>query len=126
MQKEVVSQILRVTEKMLILFVLTTLLGFENTMGAGKSQDSIQLDRKVEQLLSRMTLAEKIGQMTQIDRRYFKNGSDIKVYNLGSLLSGGGSAPANNVASSWVDMYDDYQSYQQQGDVLALDASDYT
>jgi beta-glucosidase len=30
-------------------------------------------------------------------------------YNLGSLLSGGGSAPATNTASAWADMYDSFQ-----------------
>lgn len=100
--------------------------GFQNGIGAGKNQDSIQIDRKVEQLLARMTLAENIGQMTQIDRRYLKNESDIRVHYPGSVFSGGGSTPADNAAASWADVCDDYQSYAQHGDVLALEASDYT
>ncbi|MDW7679220.1 MAG: glycoside hydrolase family 3 N-terminal domain-containing protein [bacterium] len=68
------------------------------------------VDERVEDLLSRMTLDEKIGQMTQADRRYLDNESDITTFALGSLLSGGGSAPANNSPSSWADMYDNYQS----------------
>jgi len=68
------------------------------------------VDERVEDLLSRMTLDEKIGQMTQADRQYLSNESDITTYALGSLLSGGGSAPANNSPSGWADMYDNFQS----------------
>lgn len=54
----------------------------------------------VEDLLSRMTLAEKIGQMTQADRVALDPG-DIKNYFLGSVLSGGGSVPGVNTPDSW-------------------------
>lgn len=64
---------------------------------------------KVEQLLSRMSLDEKIGQMTQAERNAITNIKDIKTYYLGSLLSGGGSSPSINSAQSWADMYDSYQ-----------------
>ena len=67
------------------------------------------IQERVEQLLSQMTLDEKIGQMTQAERNALTNLSDIKTYFLGSLLSGGGSAPANNSAQGWADMYDLYQ-----------------
>lgn len=68
----------------------------------------------VEELLSRMTLDEKIGQMTQADRGALTSEQDIKNYFLGSLLSGGGSAPSDNSPSGWADMYDRYQSYALQ------------
>lgn len=64
---------------------------------------------RVADLLSRMTLDEKIGQMTQVERTALTTQSDIATYNLGSLLSGGGSAPATNTATGWADMYDGYQ-----------------
>ncbi len=67
------------------------------------------ISEKVEQLLSNMTLDEKIGQMTQAERNALASIKDIKTYYLGSLLSGGGSAPSNNNAQSWADMYDNYQ-----------------
>jgi beta-glucosidase len=74
-------------------------------------QDPTQpVSARVSDLLSRMTLDEKIGQMTQVDRQYLSTQSDIATYNLGSLLSGGGSAPATNTASSWADMYDSFQA----------------
>ncbi len=64
---------------------------------------------RVADLLSRMTLEEKIGQMTQVARDYIANPSDIAVYGFGSILSGGGSGPDNNTPKDWVDMIDGYQ-----------------
>jgi beta-glucosidase len=64
---------------------------------------------RVADLLGRMTLDEKIGQMAQVDRGFLTTQSDIATFNLGSLLSGGGSAPATNTAAGWADMYDSFQ-----------------
>ncbi len=50
-------------------------------------------DAKVRELLSQMTLEEKIGQMTQAEQDALKDINDIEKYSLGSLLSGGGSDP---------------------------------
>ena len=63
----------------------------------------------VENLLNKMTLEEKIGQMTQVDRQFLSNISDISTYGIGSLLSGGGSTPKVNEPKAWADMYDMYQ-----------------
>ena len=66
--------------------------------------------------LSKMTLDEKIGQMTQASKNALTTPSDITTYYLGSLLSGGGEGPngAGGTASQWADMYDNYQSYALQ------------
>jgi beta-glucosidase len=63
--------------------------------------------------LSKMTLAEKAGQMTQVANTYITNKNDIATYGLGSVLSGGGGGPngAGGTATQWADMVDDYQSY---------------
>jgi len=66
---------------------------------------------KAKNLVAEMTLDEKIGQMTQVDHRYLEQKSDIKTYFLGSLLSGGGSAPDTNNPRSWVSMYNEYQDF---------------
>ena len=63
----------------------------------------------VETLMGNMTLKEKIGQMTQVDRQFLNDISDISKYGFGSLLSGGGSTPATNEPKAWADMYDSYQ-----------------
>ncbi|WOL20663.1 hypothetical protein Cni_G29468 [Canna indica] len=65
---------------------------------------------RVNDLLSRMTLAEKIGQMTQIER---ENASDqvLTDYFIGSILSGGGSVPAPRAsAKDWMNMINQFQS----------------
>ena len=66
--------------------------------------------------LSKMTLAEKAGQMTQVANSYISNKNDIATYGLGSVLSGGGGGPngAGGTATQWADMVDDYQSYALQ------------
>lgn len=67
-------------------------------------------DKKVRELLAKMTLAEKIGQMTQAEQVELKAG-DIEKFFLGSLLNGGSSDPkAGNSLSAWTDMYDGYQT----------------
>src|SRR3954454_19122108 len=63
---------------------------------------------RVDDLLSRMSLDEKLGQMTQAER-LAASPSDVATSRLGSVLSGGGSAPSPNTASAWADMYDGYQ-----------------
>src|SRR4051812_8465861 len=66
--------------------------------------------KRVQDLLSRMTLAEKIGQMTQAERANVgADGSKITTDNLGSVLSGGGSVPSPNTPTAWADMVDQYQ-----------------
>lgn len=66
-------------------------------------------DPQVNDLLARMTLDEKIGQMTQAERGSLNDG-DIGAYYIGSVLSGGGSGPAVNEVQAWADMYDGFQS----------------
>jgi beta-glucosidase len=61
-----------------------------------------------------MTLDEKIGQMTQADRAYLRSEADIRTCFLGSVLSGGGSAPPDRTAPGWAEMYDRFQSIALQ------------
>ncbi|WP_433010722.1 glycoside hydrolase family 3 N-terminal domain-containing protein [Kribbella sp. CA-294648] len=64
---------------------------------------------RVKDLLARMTLAEKVGQMTQAERNALRSKSDIATYALGSLLSGGGSVPTPNTPAGWAAMIDSFQ-----------------
>ncbi|KQW53541.1 beta-glucosidase [Nocardioides sp. Root1257] len=66
--------------------------------------------QRVDDLLGRMTLAEKIGQMTQAERIDVDADPSLITTNaLGSVLSGGGSVPASNTPEAWADMVDRYQ-----------------
>lgn len=67
-------------------------------------------ETRVNDLLARMTLDEKIGQMTQAERSAVTGNSQIRDLFLGSILSGGGSAPAENSPTGWADLYDALQS----------------
>ncbi|KAB2594947.1 lysosomal beta glucosidase [Pyrus ussuriensis x Pyrus communis] len=64
---------------------------------------------RVGDLLSRMTLEEKIGQMVQIDRSV-ASADTMKTYYIGSVLSGGGSAPLPEAsAEDWINMINEFQ-----------------
>ncbi|GAA2305456.1 hypothetical protein GCM10010149_64080 [Nonomuraea roseoviolacea subsp. roseoviolacea] len=65
--------------------------------------------QRVADLLGRMTLEEKVGQMTQAERQALAAPGDIATRLLGSLLSGGGSTPTPNTPKAWADMVDAFQ-----------------
>ena len=72
-------------------------------------EPSASVADRVADLLERMTIEEKLGQMMQIDRRYVHDETHLATFHLGSLLSGGGSAPEPNDAKTWADMVDRFQ-----------------
>src|SRR4051812_39091794 len=79
--------------------------------GPAYQNSKLPVRDRVADLLSRMTLAEKVGQMTQAERAdVTADPSDITTFGLGSLLSGGGSTPAENTPEAWADMVDAFQS----------------
>jgi len=61
----------------------------------------------VEERIVRMDLAQKIGQMTQAERMACTP-EEVTQYHIGSILSGGGSAPGANRPADWVAMNDAY------------------
>ncbi|MFF9770871.1 glycoside hydrolase family 3 N-terminal domain-containing protein [Streptomyces sp. NPDC014636] len=65
--------------------------------------------KRVADLVGRMSLAEKAGQMTQAERGAMTAPGDIAAYDLGSLLSGGGSTPTPNTPEAWAKMIDAFQ-----------------
>ncbi len=69
----------------------------------------LSVRKRVADLVSRMSLEEKAGQMTQAERGAIGAGGDIASYDLGSLLSGGGSTPTPNTPAAWAKMIDGYQ-----------------
>jgi beta-glucosidase len=95
--------------------VFTALLLFWAVLGTSDAdyllyKDPAQpVEARVTDLLGRMTLAEKVGQMTQIERLVAT--PDVLRDNfIGSLLSGGGSVPRKGAtAQEWQAMVDDFQ-----------------
>ncbi|WP_406333069.1 glycoside hydrolase family 3 protein [Streptomyces sp. NBC_00203] len=69
----------------------------------------LPLKKRVADLVSRMSLEEKAGQMTQAERGALTAQGDIATYDLGSLLSGGGSTPTPNTPAAWAKMIDAFQ-----------------
>jgi beta-glucosidase len=69
----------------------------------------LPVDARVADLLARMTLDEKIGQMTQVSNQAVLPG-DISGYSLGSILSGGDGTPPENSIAGWAAMIDGYQA----------------
>ncbi len=68
----------------------------------------LPVEERVSALLSEMTLAEKIGQMTQVEKNSIREG-DITRYFIGSILSGGGGYPDPNTPEAWASMVDAFQ-----------------
>ncbi|MFI8192648.1 glycoside hydrolase family 3 N-terminal domain-containing protein [Streptomyces sp. NPDC085946] len=64
---------------------------------------------RVADLLSRMTLDDKLGQMTQVEKDALVPQSDLASYRIGSVLSGGDSTVSPNNAQTWADTYDSLQ-----------------
>ncbi|WP_279634614.1 glycoside hydrolase family 3 protein, partial [Streptomyces bobili] len=64
---------------------------------------------RVGDLLSRMSLDDKLGQMTQIEKDSLLPQSDLAAYRIGSVLSGGDSTVSPNNAQTWADTYDSLQ-----------------
>jgi len=92
------------------------------------SIDPLPLDKdietKIDKILPKLTLEQKVGQVIQGDSD-FVTPEDVKKYRLGSVLSGGNSAPGPlNYADtkSWLDMADKYYnaSVDDEGVEIAI------
>jgi beta-glucosidase len=81
-----------------------------NAHGLPYLNASLPMAQRVSDLLGRMSLADKVGQMTQAERGAVGNGADVAKYRLGSVLSGGGSTPTPNTPTAWADMVDQFQT----------------
>uniref|UniRef100_M4DUE6 Beta-glucosidase n=1 Tax=Brassica campestris TaxID=3711 RepID=M4DUE6_BRACM len=67
------------------------------------------LGARIRDLMNRMTLQEKIGQMVQIERTV-ATPEVMKKYFIGSVLSGGGSVPSPKATpETWVNMVNEIQ-----------------
>lgn len=68
------------------------------------------LEDQIQSLLNNMTLEEKVGQMIQAEIKTISP-TQVREYNIGSILNGGGSFPNQNKYASvkdWLDLADSY------------------
>jgi beta-glucosidase len=73
------------------------------------------LEKKIDDLISKMTLEQKAGQITQPERQ-FVTPQEVKEFHIGSVLSGGGSVPGDNTPVDWIKMNDQYWSASMEED----------
>lgn len=74
---------------------------------------SLPVAARVDDLLARMTLAEKIGQMTLVEKNSIVP-ADITNKAIGAILSGGGGYPSLNRPAEWLKMVNGYQEQAMQ------------
>ncbi|XP_019199382.1 PREDICTED: uncharacterized protein LOC109193047 [Ipomoea nil] len=68
------------------------------------------ISSRIRDLIGRMSLEEKIGQMAQLDRKGLTP-EIMRDYSIGSVLSGGGSVPREEAtAAEWVEMVNWFQN----------------
>lgn len=77
-------------------------------MHVSSSQQIQSRESEIESLIQKMTLAEKIGQMTQPEKNSVPP-EDVTNYFLGSVLSGGGGNPEPNTPENWAAMVRSYE-----------------
>jgi beta-glucosidase len=73
-------------------------------------QSDIAVETRVEDVLARMTLAEKIGQMTLVEKNSIE-GEAVRDNFIGGILSGGGGYPEQNTPESWAEMVNGFQQF---------------
>ncbi|MYM66256.1 glycoside hydrolase family 3 protein [Pseudoduganella sp. FT55W] len=77
------------------------------------------MEARIKEIVAGMTLAQKVGQMTQPEIK-FSTPEDIRKYYIGSVLNGGGSWPQNNKhasAADWVKLADAYYDASMSTDM---------
>jgi len=77
------------------------------------------LEERIGDLISKMTLRQKVGQIIQADIGSIKP-QDLKKYPLGSILNGGNSAPDGNNRSkpeAWLELADKFYDATKECDL---------
>ncbi|KAM5584867.1 hypothetical protein ABKV19_004303 [Rosa sericea] len=68
------------------------------------------INARIKDLMGRMTVAEKVGQMTQLERGN-ATAEIMRDYSIGRVLSGGGSVPRPQATpQDWIKMFNDFQN----------------
>lgn len=71
------------------------------------------IEERITELMSKMTLNEKIGQMVMVGVQYLESPEDVQKYGIGSVVVSAGyyPKPNSNTAKDWADLNDTLQSY---------------
>ncbi len=106
--------------------VLCTHCGSAQPWNEDSTQEGLAVEQtrsavvtEIQSLLGRLTLAEKAGQMVQIEflnlQAALESGSNpVTELNLGSVFSGGNSLPKDNTPRGWQEVYDRIQGYARR------------
>ena len=62
----------------------------------------------IDRLLQAMTVAEKVGQMTQVEK-YSITSDQVAEHGIGSVLSGAGGNPIPNTPEAWCEMVAEFE-----------------
>jgi beta-glucosidase len=65
-------------------------------------------DDQISEIISQMTLQDKIGQMVLIDKKAITL-DDVRRKSIGGVLSGGGGNPEDNTPEQWYEMVKEFQ-----------------
>jgi beta-glucosidase len=87
-------------------------------------ESSHRVEAKVRSLLSKMSLEEKVGQMTQPEISAITP-DEVRQYHIGSVLNGGGSWPGANkhaAPSDWLALADAYWAASKAGNTAGVPA----
>jgi beta-glucosidase len=100
--------------KKLVLFLLFIVLSSLSLVAQEESpaylNPDLDVEARVADLLGRMSLEEKIGQMTLVEVGSIDPFSTGAHY-IGGILSGGGGSPRVNTAENWALRTDEYQEF---------------
>jgi beta-glucosidase len=71
------------------------------------------VEERISEIMSKMTLDEKIGQMVMVGMQYLQSPEDIQKYFIGSVVASVGFYPksGHGLAQDWADFNDTLQSY---------------
>lgn len=111
MTKRIPSQI-RIATLIITTCITIVLISCESisALPQSKPKSLLEYDAQAKEILAKMTLEEKVGQMVQPDYINIRDDNDIQKYFVGSVLMGGGSDPqAGNSMEAWTDLYDKTQ-----------------
>lgn len=71
------------------------------------------IEERISEMMAKMTLDEKIGQMVMVGMQYLQSPEDIEKYGIGSVVASVGfyPKPGLNSAQDWAEFNDTLQSY---------------